>query len=472
MFNGTNMNAYQLLGIAADADERTIKRAYAGLIKQYRPDTSPAEFAQIRAAYEEALHRHFEQMQWADAQQATTVPEVIELEPESPVEEPVHATLEKHVQYAEVVQHSIAQMIRELEAHAEHASEKVMLSLYLVQADEVNKLTLDMQMDYEPHLLNWLLTTHLPSLLIFAAANARYDWLSKEFEIARRYGWEGGERFQALSQLAVTYQAVAEKRNSFVQIESEAPPPKVAVASNFSLREAQNLSQEWRSNTSRAEIPHLKNRITLAPPALWQIYWGDIIFALLIAPLVWLMVREQKWWEQLVVLLISAGVLVNFASLILYLKTKALLLPVIKSMSDSALWVLLGLLFAIILIPSSVVDLWRFVMIVIMGFPLILAYRLADEVEVKLFQWAIALRAGCRWLGRLNLAVRKKFGLYSRQHDFNNRKVADEIDLVQLKHELVAYLKQKPEQAWALSKAIPWWAWGIILIGLVRMISK
>jgi hypothetical protein len=40
----------------ATATERDVKRAYARLIKAYRPDTNPVEFQQVREAYEYALH--------------------------------------------------------------------------------------------------------------------------------------------------------------------------------------------------------------------------------------------------------------------------------------------------------------------------------------------------------------------------------------------------------------------------------
>lgn len=483
MFNAANLNAYQLLGIAMDADERAIKRAYAGLIKQYRPDTNPAEFAQIRAAYEEVLYRHHEQMQWIDAQQETSLLDKVEsaiepesaLEPErvSPPEEPVQDTLERQSQYVAALQRSIAHMIRELEAHAEQASEKVMLSLYLAQTDEVNRLPLDMQMDYEPHLLNWLLTTHFPSLLVFTAANLRYDWPSKEFEIARRHGWEGGERFQALSQLAVTYQAVAKKDNLFVQVEDEALPRKVAVASNFNLREAQNLSQEWCSNTSRAEIPHLKNRISFVPTAIWQIYWGDLFFTLLIAIWAWLIKQENSWWAQVITVFISCGVAVSLASLVRYLKFKTMSLHVIKSMPYSMLWMTLVALFSeILFMPKSFDNIWSFVLVAIGCIPLLLVYRLIVEIEVKLVQGGIVLKAGVRWLGKLNLAIRKKLGLYAKQHDYNSRKDADEVDLGLLKQDALAYLKRKPGQLWALSKAIPWWVWGIVIVNLVRVLSR
>gem|GEM_PF-14104 len=51
------MDNYEILGVSYAADQRTIKRAYATLIKQYRPDTHPTEFARIRLAYEVLLEQ-------------------------------------------------------------------------------------------------------------------------------------------------------------------------------------------------------------------------------------------------------------------------------------------------------------------------------------------------------------------------------------------------------------------------------
>lgn len=49
------MNIYQTLGIASNADSKEIRRAYARLIKEFRPETHPVEFGNIREAYEIAL---------------------------------------------------------------------------------------------------------------------------------------------------------------------------------------------------------------------------------------------------------------------------------------------------------------------------------------------------------------------------------------------------------------------------------
>jgi len=54
--------ARQVLGVASDADTRTIKRAYHRLVRQYHPDCRPddsraiAKFLLITEAYEYLLH--------------------------------------------------------------------------------------------------------------------------------------------------------------------------------------------------------------------------------------------------------------------------------------------------------------------------------------------------------------------------------------------------------------------------------
>lgn len=46
---------YELLGVPREADVKAIKRAYAQLLREYRPDESPAEFQRLREAFEAAL---------------------------------------------------------------------------------------------------------------------------------------------------------------------------------------------------------------------------------------------------------------------------------------------------------------------------------------------------------------------------------------------------------------------------------
>ncbi|MGZ7458425.1 J domain-containing protein [Pseudomonas sp. Ma2-10] len=49
------MNCWAILGLAADADSRSIKRQYATLLKVHRPDEDPSGFQRLREAYEQAM---------------------------------------------------------------------------------------------------------------------------------------------------------------------------------------------------------------------------------------------------------------------------------------------------------------------------------------------------------------------------------------------------------------------------------
>lgn len=46
------MDFYEVLGVPRDADQKTIKRAYFKLVRQYTPEKEPERFQQIREAYE------------------------------------------------------------------------------------------------------------------------------------------------------------------------------------------------------------------------------------------------------------------------------------------------------------------------------------------------------------------------------------------------------------------------------------
>ena len=59
------MNPFAILGLESEANERDIKRAYARLLKEHRPDQDPEGFQRIRQAYEAAT----EQLKWRDVLQ-------------------------------------------------------------------------------------------------------------------------------------------------------------------------------------------------------------------------------------------------------------------------------------------------------------------------------------------------------------------------------------------------------------------
>jgi LPLT family lysophospholipid transporter-like MFS transporter len=78
------MDSHKILDVPYNADQRTVKRAYAALIKQFRPDSHPTEFARIRVAYEELMERCRYRQQYEEDNAASSLePDNQEKEPES-----------------------------------------------------------------------------------------------------------------------------------------------------------------------------------------------------------------------------------------------------------------------------------------------------------------------------------------------------------------------------------------------------
>ncbi|TWT91938.1 J domain-containing protein [Neorhodopirellula pilleata] len=82
----------RFFGLDADFDRRDLKRAYGKAIRQYKPETHPAEFGMIREAYErlEKSLRYGQQMQ--SLAQASQAWEVDDSHQGEPIEDPVPRT--------------------------------------------------------------------------------------------------------------------------------------------------------------------------------------------------------------------------------------------------------------------------------------------------------------------------------------------------------------------------------------------
>ena len=44
---------YEVLGVARDADDEVIRKAYLALVREFSPDLDPSAFKEIQAAYEQ-----------------------------------------------------------------------------------------------------------------------------------------------------------------------------------------------------------------------------------------------------------------------------------------------------------------------------------------------------------------------------------------------------------------------------------
>jgi len=88
------MTPWQTLGVAHDVGVDDLRRRYAALIKAFRPETHPQDFARIREAYEAVLpiarRREAEAREAVDADEAPAVEAVVDAPPtpEAPVAPP------------------------------------------------------------------------------------------------------------------------------------------------------------------------------------------------------------------------------------------------------------------------------------------------------------------------------------------------------------------------------------------------
>lgn len=303
------MNAYQVLGIGSDADERTIKRAYAALIKQYRPDTHPAEFAQVRAAYEAVLHWLRENQQWQEQQQAEENKAgpvaSVEEKPGIQTVEPATAVEDAIEQPAAVERNLIVEQLNQLEEIAMHGNEQAILAKYREQSARMAMETLDQQLEYEQALLYWVLATQHPSLLLFAEANKRYDWVSDSIAICRRYGDYAGYRLAAMDRLATLYSNILKEQNPFLSGSGSDPAMNkkriVLQQANLAANEMLGI---WKKECSQAGLEQLNTRFTLIPPKPSQIYTVDVILGGIMAIYGWLSVgggvSVLAWAEAIV----------------------------------------------------------------------------------------------------------------------------------------------------------------------------
>lgn len=283
-----------MLGIDYDADERTIKRAYAALIKQYRPETHPADFARVRDAYEEAVYHWRENLQWqpepeSTAQAVSEAADADGLEPVSAAD--TEMVVVTHLDATQDVAPAPEQLL--LQGITAKAGEQARLKNYHEQTAELFEWPLDQQINFENALRYWLLFSDDPALLVFQAADARYHWSSNSMEIVRLYGSEAGSRFYVLKKLAELYAQARSANIPFLKFESAPEHKPILFADHYHTGQADDLCENWRRYCNDADYEKLAQRIGRANADVWQLYWVDMAFGLSMAGLVWLLTRIE-----------------------------------------------------------------------------------------------------------------------------------------------------------------------------------
>lgn len=291
------MNAYQVLGIEHGADEQAIKRAYSRLIKQYRPDTHPIEFADIRHAYEEAMN-WLRTRQSGEVSQQVAETDSTQEETTAPAKE-TDSTQRQPVRQTEAIKLNVVQeLVAEFAQGAAEASESEMLAKYRDQAESLQSLTLDQQMEYEHVLLYWFLNVGAPPLLAFRAVNERYGWLQSRIAIERTFGGYAGKRLEALQRLSTIYSNILGKQNSLVRVELEQPAPRKWLISHYEDSLAQELDSLWRRECRDADFESLNSKLSYTSPLPQQVYWVDIALGIVVTAGGLLITSKNAGWES------------------------------------------------------------------------------------------------------------------------------------------------------------------------------
>ncbi len=319
------MNNYEILGVGYDADQRAIKRAYAALIKQYRPDSHPQEFARIRLAYENLLEQCRYQQQydgWESTSEVNNSPlllsddatssleQVVQIEagdgdfnnlvdkpiiqlPEQ-LAEIIHHTKETNDDFSHLVdkpiiqlpkQHTpdvddlvwiqkppihIATLIEKIKSYTQPANEQAALLCFQSQLRDFGTMNIDQRMDYEEKLYDSLIYSDRPALLVFAAASDYFDWANNISWIKTVQSKWSKQRFDALLQLSAQYREVCSGYNPYFQAQHDAPlklPRFKAcqLTTHYHHELAQTQREEWFITCQAANLTDLHTYFSEEP---------------------------------------------------------------------------------------------------------------------------------------------------------------------------------------------------------------
>ncbi|MFD0911988.1 energy transducer TonB [Methylophilus luteus] len=314
-------DVYQILGIDSSADSKEIKRAYARLIKQFRPDTHPVEFGNIRQAYEIAsaqyLHDLASQPQTRDDQAEPAQPAGHAAVEYAPAEqgqladpEPVPAP---PVARAELpVMEFLVQLSQLAERHEEQSAQQLTLAFL----GRLNAYSLDECSQIELEILNWIFTFRHPLLLTFIELDRYYRWTETQGFSLREFSPGEVAWLQDFRQLAYDYQqALSQKNINLSTVHSRLP--------GFLLSKADIAQRkQWQRRCDELNLAALKTYFKPPPASSYAITREDIFFSLFPAGIALLLASATK--------LDIVSFLVAALAFLVTLAARAVVIPVLR----------------------------------------------------------------------------------------------------------------------------------------------
>jgi len=244
------MTPWQILGAHPDIAVADLRRRYAALIKTFRPETHPQDFARIRAAYELALpwarQREAERAERAEDAAAEPAPVVVApvVEPAAPVDAPdlaarFHAFHALAGSAAGMRDEALLPALREL-LHARTSAR------------------LDDSQALEFALLRWFIEAEEPPLTLLFEAGRAFDWHA---QVARLGSWLAPSALRRMeARLAMSRDRVYARHFSgnvaLRRLHSPSEPLPLIVARPGAL-DALAWAQRWQHLSEDADAPSL-----------------------------------------------------------------------------------------------------------------------------------------------------------------------------------------------------------------------
>lgn len=308
------MNTWETLGIAATQDAGAIRKAYAARVKQWRPDTHPQEFVQLRDAYERALHwarravREAAEEEAAAPQEPAASPQDAPPSPEPGAVsqasiEPPPATAADDAPAPAPAPHVL---IRELAHCYSTRGEQQAVLLLREQLAAVSQQTIDARLDWEAVLLESFLAADTPPLALLFEGERLLGWRERGMDVTQMCGHEGAQRLLLLVEMAqeAAFLRFFSHNRWQRRLFGTVRVPWFGMANQVqAARATVQLWTRWAQEAGSPSLRQLLDARVLRRLGGLGLLSTDVLFALLAALLAWPEVQDavfaQKRWSAL-----------------------------------------------------------------------------------------------------------------------------------------------------------------------------
>jgi hypothetical protein len=285
------MSPWQVLGVGHDASVSDLRRHYAALIKQFRPETHPQDFARIREAYEVALPHARRREAEAVAEIALEAQEDVAIEPAAPfdaeADTPVATLEDVAAEASEPGEIVVATALRDdappdgesslaARFHAFHAlaqpaagtDDEALLPALRELLQARTQASLDDSQALEFALMRWFIESEAPPLTLLFETGRAFDW---HVHVTRLSSWLAPWALRQMeARLALSRDLVHARhftRNAWLRGLHSPRPHRASVVLRPAAVEAQHWAERWRRGCEDADTPALEaglNATTLA----------------------------------------------------------------------------------------------------------------------------------------------------------------------------------------------------------------